>query len=163
MTVVIRRAGTRDAKSFLNLVKALADFEKLEPPSPSATRRLIRDAFLGKENKFNLLLAFSDRKPVAYALYFFTYSSFLAKPTLYLEDIFVLEEFREKGIGRKLFLQLVREAKRVGCGRMEWVVLSWNKKAIRFYERMGARRLTDWHYYRLDQKTIESLAKIRVR
>lgn len=158
MTVAIRRARAQDSGAFLLLVKALAKFEKLEPPSPSAARRLIRDTF-SKEKKLNLLLAFSDGKPVAYALYFFTYSSFLARPTLYLEDIFVLEEFRREKIGKSMFLTLVREAKRLGCGRMEWAVLSWNKNAIKFYENIGAKRLNEWHYYRLDQRALESLSR----
>ncbi len=157
MTIVIRKAKRSDAKAFLGLVRALAKFEKLEPPSLSAARRLIRDTFSKK--KLNLLLAFSDGKPVAYALYFFTYSSFLARPTLYLEDIFVLQEFRGKKTGKRMFLKLVREAKRLSCGRMEWSVLTWNKNAIRFYEHIGAKRLDQWHYYRLDQKTIDSLAQ----
>jgi GNAT superfamily N-acetyltransferase len=154
----IRRATSKDSKAFLELVKALADFEKLEPPSKEAKRRLIIDTF-GKKKRLNLLLAFSDGKPAAYALYFFTYSSFLARPTLYLEDIFVLEEFRGRGIGKRMFLKLVREAKKRGCGRMEWAVLTWNKNAIRFYEELGARRMNDWYYYRLDQTRIEALAQ----
>jgi GNAT superfamily N-acetyltransferase len=155
LTIAIRKAKSSDAKAFLGLVRALAKFEKLDPPTPSAARRLVRDTFSKK--KLNLLLAFSDSKPVAYALYFFTYSSFLARPTLYLEDIFVLEAFRGKKIGKRMFLKLVREARRLRCGRMEWSVLTWNKNAIRFYEHIGARRLDEWHYYRLDQKGIESL------
>ncbi len=158
MKFKIRKAASRDSKVFLDLVRALADFEKLEPPSKEAQRRLISDTF-GKKKRLNLLLAFSDGKAVAYALYFFTYSSFLAKPTLYLEDIFVLEEFRGMGVGKSLFLKLVNEAKTLGCGRMEWAVLTWNKNAIRFYEELGARRMSDWYYYRLDQKRIERLAQ----
>ncbi|MDH2899419.1 MAG: GNAT family N-acetyltransferase [archaeon] len=161
MTIAIRKARSRDAGAFLLLVRALAKFEKLEPPSPSAARRLIRDTF-SKEKKLNLLLAFSDGKPIAYALYFFTYSSFLARPTLYLEDIFVLQEFRRKKIGKRIFLTLVREAKRLGCGRMEWAVLAWNKNAIKFYESVGAKRLNEWHYYRLDQRALKSLSQRQV-
>ena len=160
MTIKIRKASAKDAKAFLSLVHALADYEKLDPPSPSAERRLVQDIFAreSKKKKLNLLLAFSDHKAIGYALYFFTYSSFLARPTLYLEDIFVLEEFRGKKIGKSLFLHLAKEAKRGGCGRMEWSVLTWNKSAIGFYEKMGARRLDEWHYYRLDQDKIASLA-----
>lgn len=160
MGLSIRKAKKSDSASFLELVRALANFEKLEPPSPEAARRLIRDTFTNK--KLNLLLAFSEnkkKKAVAYALYFFTYSSFLARPTLYLEDIFVLEEYRRKKIGKALFLRLVKEAKRLGCGRMEWAVLSWNKNAIRFYEDVGANRLSEWLYYRLDEESINKLAK----
>ncbi len=160
MSLVIRKAKRKDAKAFLGLVRALAKFEKLDPPTPAAARRLIRDTVSAK--KLSLLLAFSDDKAVAYALYFFTYSSFLARPTLYLEDIFVLEEFRGKKIGKKMFLNLVREAKRLECGRMEWAVLKWNKNATRFYEHLGAKRLEQWQYYRLDRKGIESLADQKI-
>jgi GNAT superfamily N-acetyltransferase len=161
MNVLIRKARSDDATAFLDLVRALARFEKLDPPTPSAAKRLIRDTFSTK--KLNLLLAFSDDKAVAYALYFFTYSSFLARPTLYLEDIYVLEEFRGRKIGKNIFLRLVREAKRLKCGRMEWAVLTWNKSALSFYEHLGAKRLEHWHYYRLDQKGIESLTRSKDR
>jgi len=112
----------------------------------------------GKKKRLNLFLAFegaTNRKPVGYALYYFTYSSFLARPTLFLEDLFVDQRFRGKGGGRKLFLACVKEAKAKNCGRMEWAVLTWNKNAIDFYERAGARRLSEWYYYRMDSETIE--------
>ena len=86
---------------------------------------------------------------VGYAIVFETYSSFLALPTLYLEDIFVLSEYRRHGIGLKLFRYCCAEARRRGCGRMEWVVLDWNKSAIRFYNRLGAKRMKEWQLYRL--------------
>jgi GNAT superfamily N-acetyltransferase len=159
MTLVIRKAKSGDEGTYLSLVRALAKFENLKPPSHSAARRLVRDTFSEKNRKLNLLLAFSDGKPIAYALYFFTYSSFLARPTLYLEDLFVLEEFRRMGVGKKIFLRLVKEAKRLGCGRMEWAVLSWNKKAITFYENIGAKRLNNWYLYRLDEKTIRAITR----
>ena len=151
----MRKATRKDSKAFLGLVRALANFEKLEPPSPSAEKRLISDTF--QKKRINLILAFTNGKPVAYALYFFTYSSFLALPTLYLEDIFVLEEYRRMKVGKRLFLRLVNEAKRKHCGRMEWAVLTWNANAIKFYENIGAKRLNDWFHYRLDRKTIEAL------
>jgi GNAT superfamily N-acetyltransferase len=87
--------------------------------------------------------------PVGYAIVFETYSSFLAKPTLYLEDIFILPAHRGKGIGLKLFRHCVAEAKRRRCGRMEWCVLDWNKNAVRFYDTYGARQMKQWLLYRL--------------
>jgi len=158
----ILHARRRDAPQFLRLVVELANFEHLEPPSLVAKRRMVRDIFDRK--RLELLLAFdknSNRKQDAlgYALFFYTYSSFLALPTLYLEDLYVSERFRRKRIGNALFMACVREALRKGCGRMEWAVLAWNEKAIKFYERAGARRLDEWHYYRLDSKALECLNK----
>jgi GNAT superfamily N-acetyltransferase len=146
-----------DSKAFLHLVDELAKFEKLDPPTPSGKKRLLRDTFVKK--RLNLLLAFVNSEAAGYALYFFTYSSFLAMPTLYLEDLFVLQKFRGSGIGSKLLFRLVREAKKLDCGRMEWAVLAWNRRAINFYEKLGAKRLKEWYVYRLDKDKIDSLAK----
>jgi GNAT superfamily N-acetyltransferase len=155
--ITIRKATPRDSRAFTKLVVALANFERLSPPTESAKRRLLRDTF--KTKRLNLLLAFSDNMAAGYALYFFTYSSFLARPTLYLEDIFVLESHRGLGIGSKLFDSLVKEAYRFGCGRMEWAVLTWNTNAIKFYEKLGAKRQREWYYYRLGGKDLHRLAK----
>lgn len=157
--IEIRRARREDAKDFLKLVTELADYEKLEPPSPEARRRMVRDIF--ERKRLNLILAFSDDAgAVGYALYFYTYSSFLARPTLYLEDLYVSAEFRGRGVGGGLFDYCVREAEKEGCGRMEWAVLTWNRNAIEFYERRGARRLEEWYYYRLDAKAIRRQSHI---
>ena len=155
--VSIRRGTARDAKGFLHLLVSLAEFEKLEPPAPGAQKRIVDDIFVKRRVK--LFLACRRRVPIGYALYFYTYSSFLAKPTLYLEDIFVLEEFRRSGVGRTLFLRCVREATSHGCGRMEWSVLNWNSKAIKFYSDLGARRLEEWSVFRLDSSSLKKLAK----
>ena len=149
MTVVIRRGRRGDSEQFLGLVLALAEFEKLEPPSRGGRRRLVDDVF--KRKRINLFVAADGRKLVGYALYFYTYSSFVAKPSLYLEDLFVLQEYRKRGVGFDLFRRCVEEAVSRHCGRMEWAVLTWNEKAVGFYERLGAERLTDWYVYRLDE------------
>lgn len=148
--IVIRRAVKRDASAFLTLVNALADYEKLKRPTPAARKRLILDGF-GKKRRFDALLAFADQKPVGYAIIFETYSSFLALPTLYLEDLFILPEYRKQKIGWQLFRTCVQEAKSRGCGRMEWVVLDWNTLAINFYDQLGAKRLKAWLPYRLSR------------
>lgn len=148
MTITIRPARRNDGNAFLRLVDALANYEKLKRPTRAARARLLRDGF-GRQRRFDPFLAFVDGTPVAYALLFETYSSFLAKPTLYLEDIFVLPEFRGKRVGLKLFRWCLAEARRRGCGRMEWVVLDWNKSAIRFYGKLGAKQLKDWLVYRI--------------
>jgi len=153
----IRKARESDSLQFLNLVRALANFEHLQPPSAAAGRRMLREIF--KRHSISLLVAESGGNLVGYVLYFFTYSSFLAKPTLYIEDLFVLEEHRGGGIGRGLFLKCVAEAVRRGCGRMEWSVLNWNTKAIKFYEGLGARKLDEWSVFRLDEKALKALKK----
>jgi GNAT superfamily N-acetyltransferase len=145
MRVTIRPYRQSDANTFLGLVKALADFERLAPPTPAACRRLRRD--VGR--RIEVLMAEAGGQPAGYAIHLFTYSSFLGRPTLFLEDLFVLPEFRKLGIGKRLVEALRRIARRAKCGRMEWLVLGWNKPAIRFYEAIGARHLREWRPYRL--------------
>lgn len=145
MKITVREYRRGDARDFLALVRALAAYERLEPPSPAAGRRLVRD--IGR--RIGVMLAEVAGKPVAYAIYLHTYSSFLARPTLYLEDIFVLPEYRGGGVGRKMFDALLRRARKAGCGRMEWVVLDWNAPAHRFYKKLGAKPLKNWLTYRL--------------
>jgi GNAT superfamily N-acetyltransferase len=157
-TIKIISAKKKDGKILLSLINALADYEKLKRPDKAARSRLLRDAF-GKTKRFRVFLAFDGSTAVGYAIYFFTYSSFLALPTLYLEDLFVLPEYRTKKAGWKLFRSCVAEARKKGCGRMEWVVLGWNKLAIRFYERVGARRLNEWQTYRLERNQFDALIR----
>jgi len=139
-----------DAEGFFGLLEGLARFEHLEPPSEAGRRRLLADIF--RKRRIHLLVAVEGKRLVGYALYFFSYSSFLAKPTLYIEDIFVLEGNRGSGIGMNLFRRCAKEAMKEKCGRMEWAVLKWNKGAIRFYEGLGARRLGDWDVFRLSEE-----------
>ena len=153
----IRPVAADDVEPFLGLVDALADYERLPRPTPEARERLARDG-LGERPLFHAYLARLDGQPVGYAIIFFTYSSFLALPTLYLEDLFVLPDARGSGVGKALFAFLAGEAVRRGCGRMEWVVLDWNQLAIDFYERLGARRLTEWYTYRLTGEELETMA-----
>lgn len=147
MPVKIIRAKEKHAKDIKRLLNELAVFEKLEPPTEDAYKRLIKDAF-DKKPLLNILLAKDGESFVGYAIYFFTYSSFLAKKTLYLEDIFISETHRRNGIGMYFFNKLENIAKKKNCGRMEWCVLDWNLKAIAFYENLGAKQLNNWIYYR---------------
>jgi len=155
MSLTIRKATKRDSKAILELVVGLANFERLEPPDGKAKRRILRDAFETK--RISILVATLDRAHAGYALYFYTYSSFLARQTLYLEDIFVYEKFRGRGVGEALFRACAEEAARHRCGRMEWSVLTWNESAMGFYERLGARRLKEWYVYRLDSDALSRL------
>jgi GNAT superfamily N-acetyltransferase len=147
-TAVIRKAVASDEPAIFALVDALADYEKLERPSAEARSRLIRDLF-GSQPRIDCFLAFMDGYPCGYAIILETYSSFLAMPTLYLEDLFVLEEYRKRRVGRALFDTALAEAKRRGCGRMEWTVLDWNQLAIDFYRKLGAKHMKEWQLYRL--------------
>lgn len=146
--IKIRKAKKTDFKSIVKLITELADFEKLTPPDKKAQKRLLKDAF-GKNPVFKMLVAECDGVISGYAFYFFSYSSFLAKKTLYLEDIFITESKRNLGIGKLFFNKLVDIAEKKNCGRMEWCVLDWNKNAIDFYNKLGAKPLNEWIYYRL--------------
>jgi len=148
--VVIRSLEPDDVDGFLMLIDALADYEHLDPPTAEARSRLAADA-LADPPRFFALIATLEAHPVGYAVYFETYSTFLAQPTLYLEDIFVLPEARGRGIGAALFGSCAAEAMRRSCGRMEWQVLRWNDLALGFYEHLGAQPLhADWQCYRLE-------------
>jgi GNAT superfamily N-acetyltransferase len=154
--IVIRRAITEDGPAWLALIDALASYEKLQPPNAAARERLMNDAF-GSKPRFDVFLAQISDKIAGYAITLETYSSFLALPTLFLEDIFVLSEYRRCGAGTKLFRHCIQEACRRNCGRMEWMVLDWNRPAMDFYKRMGAGRLKEWLPYRLERPAMESI------
>lgn len=143
---------------FIGLIRELANFEHLDPPDEAGVERLYDHAFQ-ETPYYQAFLAKFDGSAVGYIIYFLTYSSFKAKPTLYLEDIFVLERMRGKGIGKALFLFAVGKADDLGCGRMEWSALNWNKNAIDFYVSMGAKPLNEWTYYRMTEDAIRTLAK----
>lgn len=154
--MVIRRAVPSDGKALLQLIERLAEYERLAPPDEGARVRLLRDIF-STPPRLEAYLAHRDGVPVGYALAFETYSSFLALPTLYLEDIFILPEHRRGGIGMRFFRTLVAEAHRRGCGRMEWAVLDWNELAINFYRKIGAREMKEWKTFRLVREDMETL------
>ena len=134
---------------FSRLIRALADYEHLPPPDPAALERLRADAF-GARPRFEAALAV-DRVDgaVGYAVWFETYSTFLAKPTLYLEDLFVLEQARRTGAGGMLFDYVRALGERRGCGRMDWNVLDWNTVARDFYHRRNAQLMKEWLLYRI--------------
>lgn len=155
-SVRVRPATPADADLFVSLVDALAEYERMPGPDAEARERLVRDGF-GPAPRFQVYLAEIDGGPVGFAMTFETYSSHLALPTLYLEDLFVVPEARGRGAGWALFRFLAGEATRRGCGRMEWQVLNWNALAIGFYERLGARRMEEWSMYRLTADQLSTL------
>lgn len=156
--VTIRTAEPGDANTLLDLIDALADYEKLERPDAEARARLTRDAFATNPPLFRAYLAEDDNEGVVgYAIVVQTYSTFLAKPTLYLEDLFVHPRGRRLGAGAALLKHAASDALKGGCGRMEWVCLDWNLLAIDFYEKRGATQLKNWRFFRLDEQGMQDL------
>ncbi len=145
-----------DTSRLLELIDGLADYEKLPRPDAEARQRLAADAVADPPRFRTLLAEVDDGLVVGYAIYFFTYSTFNARPTLYLEDIFVLPEQRGRGAGLAMFRACAREAAVLGCARMEWQVLNWNTPSIEFYQRLGARQLEAWLPFRLDGAALAS-------
>jgi GNAT superfamily N-acetyltransferase len=158
MATTVRALEPADAPRLLDLIDGLADYERLPRPTADARERLARDA-TADPPRFRTLLAEIDRRVVGYAIYFYTYSTFLARPSLYLEDIFVEPEFRGRGAGRALFRACAAEAVQDGCGRMEWSVLAWNQPSIDFYLRSGAEMLDAWRGCRLTGQALLTAAR----
>jgi GNAT superfamily N-acetyltransferase len=152
----VRRARREDSNAILRLVDALADYEHLKRPDQEGKTRLIRDLF-SERPRLECYLCDVDGITVGYAFIFETYSSFLALPTLYLEDLFVLPTYRGKKAGYALFAAMVAEAHARGCGRMEWTVLDWNQIAKDFYDRLGAKHMKEWQLYRLVRDEMEQI------
>lgn len=142
----------RNFPDLLQMIIGLAEYEHLDPPDEAARERLFADAF-SDPPRYEAFLAMADGIPAGYVTFYPTYSSFLARPSLYLEDIYVREEFRHRGIGRELFSFCRDIARKRGCGRMDWQVLTWNEPAIRFYENEGGKRL-EWYSYRIGREEL---------
>jgi len=149
----IEKVKSENFESFLSLIDKLAEYEKSNPPDNAARKRLRQDA-LSNKPIFGAYLGKIKDEYVGYMIIFMTYSSYLALPILYLEDLYVLEKYRKKGIGQEMFDFCVKIAKEKGCGRMEWCAYNWNKTAISFYEKNNANRL-DKTYYRLNKEQID--------
>lgn len=156
MSLKIRTAGPSDVSLIREFIEDLADFEKLNSEVLVTEDRLLETLF-GDQPAAYCLLAEWENKPAGFALYFFNYSTFLGKPGLYLEDLYVRTEFRGFGIGKSLLKHLAAFAKSKGCGRFEWSVLDWNKSAIDFYLKLGAKPLSEWTVFRLDEDGINAL------
>ena len=147
---LIRAAAATDIPLILEFITALARYEKLEH-EVEATPAQLRATLFPADGRpvAHCVLAFDGDVPAGFAIYFFNYSTWLARPGLYLEDLFVKPELRGRGVGKALLLHLAKLANARGCGRMEWAVLDWNQPAIEFYESLGARRMKEWQVCRL--------------
>jgi GNAT superfamily N-acetyltransferase len=146
----VERVTEKIFPAFLSLLDQLALYEQLDLPDECARLRL-KAEILRDNPKFESYIGRLGDNPIGFVTFCFTYSTFLARPTLYLEDLFVIEEYRKQGFGTRLFAFCQNEARVRGCGRMEWMVLEWNTPSIQLYEKIGATRL-GWYTYRLEDK-----------
>ena len=156
-SLTIRPATESDVPLVLEFIRELAVYEKLLDRVEANEARL-REALFGTTPVASCVLAYQAELPVAFALYYFTYSTFAGLPGLYLEDLFVKPDFRGQGLGHALLQHLAKLAKDRGCWRIEWAVLHWNQSAIRFYEKLGAIPMNDWAVYRLSGAALSKLA-----
>jgi GNAT superfamily N-acetyltransferase len=148
--VSIEKVTAETFEALITLIEKLAAYENLPPPNQDAKMRLRKD-YLSERPKYEAYIAKCGDTYIGYFTYFYTYSTFLAQPTLYLEDIFVLQEFRRRGVGEEIFGFIKQVAKREGCGRIEFTVLKWNKTAQQFYRKIGAKQL-EWDIYRIQRE-----------
>lgn len=160
MSPSLRPARPADVPDILALIRALADYEQLGPEVVATEEKLRAGLFPadGSAPLAHCVLAEADGVTAGFALYFFNFSTFLAQPGLYLEDLFVRPEFRGRGLGKALLLHLARLANARGCGRMEWNVLDWNRPAIGFYESLGAQHKKQWQLCRLSGEALRRYA-----
>jgi len=155
---LIRAAQLGDEQALFGLIQALAEYEKLSHAVTGSAEKLAQDLFAPRPAAEALLVEAADR-PVAFALFFHNYSTFLTQPGLYLEDIFVLPEYRRHGIGKALLSEVAKIARARQCGRLEWSVLDWNASAIDFYRSLGASIMPDWRICRVTGDGLETLAR----
>lgn len=160
MNYTIRQAVAFDASTILSFIKELGAYEKLEHQI-TATIHDVKKTLFCDAPKAEVLIAEVEGEPAGFALFFHNYSTFLCKYGLYIEDIYVREEYRGYGIGKGLLKSICTLAKERDCGRVEWWCLDWNKPSIDFYLSLGAEAMSDWTVYRLDQQRIESIANER--
>jgi GNAT superfamily N-acetyltransferase len=153
----IRAATVADVPIILQLIRDLATYERA-PNEVEATESQLVEVLFGQKPSAEVLLVFEAEVPVGFAVFFHNFSTWLGRSGLYLEDLFVKPEYRGKGYGRALLVELAGLARKRGCGRMEWAVLDWNEPAIEFYKKLGARPLDEWKIFRLTRDGISGLA-----
>jgi GNAT superfamily N-acetyltransferase len=153
----VREASEGDVPLILFFIRELAGYERLSH-EVVATEEGLRESLFGERRYAEVLIAEHDGEAAGFALFFHNFSTFLGKPGIYLEDLYVRPEFRGAGIGKKLLVHLARLAKRRDCGRLEWWVLDWNEPSIGFYKKLGAVPMDDWTVYRVSGAALEDLA-----
>lgn len=155
--IEIKFATESDVPLILDFIKELAEYEQMLN-EVNATQDLLRETLFGGRKNAEVIIGYLDNKPVSFALFFHNYSTFLGKPGLYLEDLFVKPNVRGKGIGKRMLSYLAKLAVERDCGRFEWWVLDWNKSAVDFYESLGAKAMDEWTVYRVTGKELNDLA-----
>ena len=155
---IIRQAVENDAATILALINDLADYEKLSH-EVEATEDDIRKSLFGEHPVAEALIGELDGVAISFALFFYNFSTFLGKPGIYLEDLYVKPDYRSNGFGRKMLAHIARLATERDCGRFEWSVLDWNEPAIRTYDRLDARPMKEWILYRLTGEALDKLAQ----
>lgn len=153
----IKPATVDDVPLIFSFIKKLAEYEKLLH-AVTATEDGLREVLFGERRYAQTVIAYYKNQPVGFALFFHNFSTFLGKPGIYLEDLFVDPEYRGKGFGKALLAHLAKLARERDCGRLEWAVLNWNKPSIDFYESLGAKPMNEWTVYRLTGEALEQLA-----
>jgi GNAT superfamily N-acetyltransferase len=154
----IVQATERDVPLILRLIKGLAEYEKLAH-EVTATEDGLRRTLFGPRPAAEVVIGYAGDAPAGFALFFPNYSTFLGKPGIYLEDLFVLPEWRGHGFGREILAHLATLAVERGCGRLEWAVLNWNEPAIGFYEKLGAKPMNEWTVFRVTGDELHALAR----
>jgi len=154
----IRQAEEEDVPEILELIKSLADFEHLSD-QVVATEKLLKKTLFGRNSPAEVQIAFEKNVTLGFALYFRTFSTFLGRPGIYLEDLYVRKSARGKGVGKALLSRLAQRSLEIGGGRLEWSVLDWNESAINFYKKMGAFPLDEWTMFRLTGSKLKELAE----
>ena len=155
----IKIAEKKDCTIILDFIKQLAEYEKLSNEVKATTEQIEKTLF-GKNSNAECIIGYYENKPIGFALFFHNYSTFLAKPGIYLEDLFVIPEMRGKGFGKSLLKHLAKLAVDRNCGRLEWAVLNWNTPAIDFYKSLEAEPMDEWTVFRLTGKSLIKLADI---
>lgn len=156
MQIQITEATAADVPLILELIRGLADYEKLSD-QVTATEDKLRDTLFGPRPGADVLLAYAGDVCAGFALFFPNYSTFLAKPGIFLEDLYVKPEWRGQGIGKALLLRVAQIARERDCGRFEWEVLDWNEPSIGFYKSLGAVPMDEWTKYRITGEALERL------
>ena len=158
----IRQATERDVPLILSFIRQLAEYERLSD-AVVVTEQMLRDSLFGARPCAEVLLGYAGDTPAAFAVFFHNFSTFVGRPGLYLEDLFVIPEMRGLGLGRAMLVELARIARARNCGRFEWAVLDWNEPAIRFYKKLGAVPMDEWTIFRLAGDALERLAESAVK